>query len=426
MGCTQSSRSALPPNHIPIEHLYDSGSYQNMHTSPIVMINPPFIPSYLKSALKKSDPYDREPNNRRLFTRRKQLPMNKAVNFDEQVLVRARTPTPIKSWYEKKSSTMPMRLNPRDDDDDDDDDNDGDDGDYDEEYDDDGTLLNEDQENREYRNTESLMPRLGTPTPLMRRNQLNPFGRKANTIGVMSSTDSTLNDESFLSSTQQNFHTNTNDSSIPSTGGRIKVRRRQPNFGPPQVLTGSPSEPLRQPSAMPLYQSSTQPSGFLIRKSAVKPLIVPLHKSPGQPSLVSAYRIAPQTSIVSSYQPPVLQSSITPLQQPTSIQPKPTLVHQSTIQAQLVPNYQSVVLQPQPGSIQVSSAQTPIVSSYPLAAVQPQAGSVGQSSVQSSIVAIPQIPTQLSTMPSHQFAMHPSSENIHTKQTDPNTNNIST
>ncbi|CAF0866961.1 unnamed protein product [Rotaria sordida] len=348
MGCVQPSQSFIPSNHIPIERLYDDGSYPMMIPSPIVMITAPPAPAYVKSALKKSDPDEQRMTERRIFSKRQLPSANKSVNFDETVLVKSRTPTPSKIWYEKASSTMPMRSNRSNDDDDDDDDNDN--------YDDDEVLSDEGQESNEQMDTESYIPRLGTPTPLIRRNQKNSFWNKTNTVGLMPPTDTTLNNESYPLNTQQyssQMNINTTENRIASSGNRIKVRRRLPHFGPPQISPDSSYEHPRQPSAIPLQQSSQQflavplrqtsrrPSVVLLRQTPRQPVPIPLHQSSVQPTAVLAYRFPTQTSIVSPYQSPVQPHTVLSYQTP--IQPQTTQSYQSPIQPQTILSYQSPV-----------------------------------------------------------------------------------
>ena len=165
--------------------------------------------------------------------------------------MKARTPTPSKVWYEKASSTMPMRKSPRDDDDDD--------NDYD--YDEVRSVSSDDEEE----NNESLMSTVRPPTPLSRRNQVDPFGLRP-------TSNFSYKDDPFSSATQQSS-LNTNiyatESLTSSPANRIKVRRKLPQLGPPQIVPVSP------------YQS-------------------PIH---------STYRIPAPTSIISPYQTPVQLST---------------------------------------------------------------------------------------------------------------------
>ena len=83
----------------------------------VITSTPP--PQYVKSVLKKEHLSGKRKISRPSLIYRGGLG-NKSVNFDQQVLVKSRTPTPNKAWYEKASSTMPMRKHPRNDHDDDD------------------------------------------------------------------------------------------------------------------------------------------------------------------------------------------------------------------------------------------------------------------------------------------------------------------
>ncbi|CAF2322240.1 unnamed protein product [Rotaria sp. Silwood2] len=371
MGCAQPSKSIMPSNHIPIERLYDNGGYPIMKTPPIIMITAPPTPSFVKSALKRTDPDEKRRTERHMFSRQKPLSTLKSVNFDEKVLVKARTPTPSKIWYEKSSSTMPMRLNPSNDDDEDDD--------YD--YDDDEVLSDEEQKSNEQMGTESYIPRLGTPASLIRRNQANPFWHKTNTVGLMSSTDSTRNNESFPFNAQQHasqLNTNTRENPSASPGNRIKVRRRLPQFGPSQISPDSSNEHPQQPStvllpqsprlltAAPLRQSLRRPSVVLLRQTPRQPSAVllpqasrqlsaiPLHQSSAQPTAVSAYLIPAQTSIGHPYQSPAQPRTVLSYQ--SSVQPRTILSYQSSVQPssetvlvkQAIPNANSTLNQHQP------------------------------------------------------------------------------
>ncbi|CAF2211840.1 unnamed protein product [Rotaria magnacalcarata] len=430
MGCAQPSTSVLPQNHIPIERLYDSRGYPLMRTSPTTMITAAPIPSYVKSALKKTAPYETlQTDDRNLFRQRKPFATNKTVNFDEQVLVKARTPTPNKSWYEKKSSTMPMRHNPRNDDDDDDYDNDEEE---EEEGNDDEVYSDEEQESNEHMDKKSYIPRLGTPTTLIKGNQPNAFWSKTNAIGFTPSTASLLRNESFPLNTQQqhNFHRNTSaaENPIASSGNRIKVRRRLPQFGPPQILPDSPYESLRQSSGISLYQSIAQPSAFTVRRSAAQLSTVFLHQSPGPSSTISAFRIPQQASLHLSTS---LQPKTTAAQQLPS-QPSSISAYHLPAKASVVSAYQYPPVQPQTGSTQLFSVQNSIAPSYQSISAQAQTSSLHQYPLQTSLVSAAQIPTQPSMAPSvqhlpiptHQISLQPSSETVHVQQTLPNTKSV--
>ncbi|CAF3355996.1 unnamed protein product [Rotaria sp. Silwood1] len=407
MGCAQPSRSVLPSNHIPIERLYDNGSYPIMRTPPNIMITAPPTPSYVKSALKKTNPDEKRRTERHMFLQRQPLPAIKSVNFNEEVLVKARTPTPSKVWYEKASSTMPMRLNPSNDDYDDDD------------YDDDEVLSDEEQKSNEQMDTESYVPRLGTPIPLLRKNKINPFWNRPNTVRLMPPRDSTLNNESFLFNSQQHtseMNTNTTENSTASLGNRIKVRQRLAPFGPPQISPDSSDEHPQQSSVVSLYQPSRQlsavlpqqsprlsstvllrpsprqlsavlipqsprlPSAVLLPQNPQQPSTIFLNQSPAQPTTVSAYRVPTQASIVPSYQSPVQPRTVLSYQSP--IRPQTVLPYQSPVQPRTVLPYQSPV-QPQTVLPYQSPARPQTVLPY-LSPVQPQTILSYQSPVQPS------------------------------------------
>lgn len=276
MGCTQTSERVIPPNHIPIERIYDNGDYRIAQPLPAVNIIALPTPPYVKSALKKTYPDMRGRADTFPFAQSKISPFNKGVNFDEQVLVKARTPTPTKVWYEKASSTMPMRRHGR---------NDDDDYDYDNEEPQ-SNSSDEEQGDQEQNDTESQLTARRPPTPLRHPNQVNPIGYQTDNLGFIPATNTMLENKSFPSTTQPylNMPTYAAESQSTLPINRIKVRRTLANLGPPQILPASPYQPPVQYSTIPLYQSSTQPS------------------------IVPTYQIPAQTSIISPYQTPIQQT----------------------------------------------------------------------------------------------------------------------
>jgi hypothetical protein len=276
MGCTQTSARDIPPNHIPIERLYDKENYTIAEPLPAVNIIVPPTPLYVKSALKKTYPDGRAGANTLPLRKPKSLPFNKAVNFDEQVLVKSRTPTPSKIWYEKASSTMPMRRHPR---------NDDDDHDYD--YEEAPSVSSdEDEENDQQIDTETQMPKPRPPTPLRQSNQADSFYDQTEALWPVSTANRMLENDYLPVTAQQTYAA---ENQFASPINRIKVRRKLPTLGPPELLPVSP------------YQSAVQSS------------TIPSYRSPAQSSVVSTYRIPGQTAIVSPY-----QTSIRP---PTSYRP---------------------------------------------------------------------------------------------------------
>jgi hypothetical protein len=270
MGCAQSTASVIPTNNdIPIERLYINEDYSMVQTPPVVMITASPPPAYVKSALKKT-PFDGRGKTEKLsLFNRKLPPINKTVSFDEQVLVKARTPTPSKIWYEKASSTMPMRKTPR---------NDDDDYDYDEEEID-SVSSDEEQDNDEQPDIQSRMLTLKSPTLSIKR---NPLWSQTNTVGLMPPANPMLEDQSMQ---RPSFNTNTYATETPtnSSANRIKVRRKQPDLGPPQIVS------------------------------------IPSYQSPIPTSKDSLYQLPAQASIVSPYQSPVkLPSQVFPLQRTLS------------------------------------------------------------------------------------------------------------
>jgi len=328
MGCAQTSPSVispshipiersydnenypLPPNQIPIEQLPDNEGYPSTKAPPVVIITAPPTPAYVKSALKKPNSDGRGVTEGLSFFNRKPPPFNKSVNFDEQVLVKSRTPTPNKIWYEKPSSTMPKRKHPG---------NDDDDYDYDDEEIE-SISSDEEEENNEQINTESQIPTLRSPTLLLQPNQANSLWHNPNTIGFMPTTNTMLENESFSSTMQQspfNMNTYATETSIPLPINRIKVRRRLPNFGPPQIAPAPSYQSSLQSLTVPPYQSLTRPS------------TVPAYQIPTQASFVSPYQSSVQSPPLLSYQPPRQRASSNP--NPALIEHQPTLTSSESL-----------------------------------------------------------------------------------------------
>jgi hypothetical protein len=281
MGCAQTSESIIPTSHIPIERLYPNENHQLMEVPPIpkITVSPP--PTYVKSVLKKTPSDERGKTERLPFLNRKWPSIIKSVNFDEQVLVKARTPTPNKIWYEKPSSTMPMRIHPRNDDDDDD---------YDDDEEIESVLSNEEQQNNQLIDTESQIPTLGPPTLLLQRNQPNNFWHKSNTM---------IENQSFSSTVQQpSYHINTyaTDEPIALPANRIKVRRKLPDLGPPLIAPTPSYRPRLRSSIVSPYQSPTQFSIVSPYQSTVRSSIHPSYRSPFLPLTVSPYQSLAQPS----------------------------------------------------------------------------------------------------------------------------------
>jgi hypothetical protein len=317
MGCAQTLPSVIPMNHhMPIERILVNEDYSLAQALPVVMITVPPPPSYVKSALKRN-PFDgrRQTEKPSLFNRR--LPsLNKCVNFDEQVLVKERTPTPTKVWYEKASSTMPMRKTPR---------NDDDDYDYDqeeinspssdEEVDEDNNNNDDDDEPNDFK---QKMFTLRPPTPLAKRNQGDALWSRNNTVGVMPQINPLLENQSFSPSIRRSS-LNTNTSALEpatiSAATRIKVRRKLPDEGLPPIVPVSPYQsPVRPPIAPP-YQSPVRLPIASPYQSPVQPPIAPPYQSPVRLPIAPSYQSPVQPPIVSPY-PSVVKppSQVFPLQ----------------------------------------------------------------------------------------------------------------
>ena len=317
MGCAQASPSVIPlNNHIPIERILVNEEYSVGQALPVVMITAPPPPSYIKSALKRG-PYDGrgQIEKRSLFNKRLH-PFNKSVNFDEQVLVKARTPTPTKVWYEKSSSTMPMRKTPR---------NDDDDYDYDQvdnESSSSDEPIQEDDEDDEPIDFKHKMSTLRPPTPLAKRNQGDAPWSKNNTVGVLAQMNPLLENQSFSPSTRRHsFSANTNawEPATISPATRIKVRRKLPDEGPPQIVPVSPYQShVRLPVATP-YQYPVRPSIVSPYQSPIQRPIAPPYQSPVQPPIVPPYQSPVQPPIAPPYQSPVQPPIISPY--PSTVKP---------------------------------------------------------------------------------------------------------
>jgi hypothetical protein len=390
MGCAQTSPSVIspshipierlydnekypsPPNQIPIEQLYDNEGYPSTKAPPVVIITAPPIPAYVKSALKKPNSDGRGVTEGLSFFNRKPPPFNKSVNFDEQVLVKSRTPTPNKIWYEKPSSTMPKRKHPG---------NDDDDYDYDDEEIE-SISSDEEEENDEQINTESQIPTLRSPTLLSQRNQANTLWHNTNTIGSMPTTNTMLENESFSSTMQQSpFNMNIYPTEIPISLpiNRIKVRRRLPNFGPPQIAPAPSYQSSPQSLTVPPYQSPTRPS------------TVPPYQIPTQSSTVPPYQIPTQSSTVPPYQIPTQSSSNPPYQIPT--QSSTASAYQIPTQSSTNPPYQSSVQPPNLLSYQSPIQRTLSNANAALIKHQPTLTN-GESSLQTAYYAVNRHPKE--------------------------------
>ncbi|CAF1118558.1 unnamed protein product [Adineta ricciae] len=313
MGCAQVTPTISPYNHIPIERLYPHRTYSSQESPvPMVTITVPPVPSYVKGVLKKPYPYGRERPEPLLMMRTKPLIMNRSVNFDEKVSVKPRTPTPDKAWYEKTSPTMPMRLHSRDD----------------------GEQEDEEQLDNEQYHLHSQIPSNNTPYRTM---SINPEA-------------------------SSNINTYTTNHSKNSPLNRIKVRRKLPDLGPPQIIYTPTYQPLSQLSAHP--QVTTQTSA------------TPVYSMSTQNSNTSLL----PTPIMTSYQPP-LQYSTAPTMQTSS-----TLSYPTTM---------------------LPSSRIPPIPSNPKALIQTATPLLNQPPIQSSTPASLQASTTLSYPSSTTYATTP-------------------
>lgn len=263
MGCTQPRRTILPQNPIPIERVYQDG--YPLRPSPQLVIHSTPSPVFVKSNLKK-DHFDGRSNNSPLF-RRNAGSTPKAVNFYQTVQVRCRTPTPNKVWYEKASSTMPMRRIPPNDDDDDD---------YEapEEYEDDDDedprgISSQPLENDSNGFRMPSINRIGTPIPSSYSLQAFP-------------PQSTVDSHSpFLSSSSSNglqYNTTLPNKQSSRSANLIKVRRRLSSSEIPQVFNPVPTssnfatEPVPSAPALPSIQRSVHIASNAVAPSDYRPI----------------------------------------------------------------------------------------------------------------------------------------------------------
>lgn len=273
-------------NHIPIERLYGNDDYSLAQLPPVVTMKTSPPPVFVRSALKKVPSDSKRKPNGPLLSNHRLPSIHKTVNFADQVLVKARTPTPNKVWYEKASSTMPMRKRPRNDDDD-----------YDYDYEDEEELSSDDQQEEEAENSLSTMTTARPPTPLRRRNHPS-----ADTTGSIPLANTNYEEDPFSTAPQLYA---ADISAIPSANV-IKVRRRLPQLGPPQIVPA------------PSYQSPLQSSTSLPYPSSVlRPTLSP-YPSPLQPTSSAFYvqRMTPRTNATLPDIRPPLTNSQSVLQTP--------------------------------------------------------------------------------------------------------------
>ncbi|CAF1116925.1 unnamed protein product [Adineta ricciae] len=319
MGCAQVTPTISPYNHIPIERLYRNRTYPSQESPvPMVTITVPPVPSYVKGVLKKPYPYGRERPEPLLMMRTKPLIMNRSVNFDEKVSVKPRTPTPDKAWYEKTSPTMPMRLHSPDD----------------------GEQEDEEQLDNEQYHLHSQTPSNNNPYRTMSINREASF----------------------------NINTYTNNHSKNSPLNRIKVRRKLPDLGPPQIIYTPTYQPLSQLSAHPqaTAQTSATPAYSMSTQNPNTSLLPTPILTSYQPSLQYSTVPTMQTSSTLSYPTTMSSSSRIPLipSNPKAlIQTSTLLQNQSSIQSSTPASLQTSTTPSYPSS--TTYATTPLVASFP-------------------------------------------------------------
>jgi hypothetical protein len=210
-------------------------------TSPISSTTP----IYVKSALKQSRVNGIGKPGRRPFSKRKPPTLSKSVNFDENVRVKLRTPTPKQSRYENTSSakigTRPTSNNDDNDDDDDDD------------------QLSS-VSSQEDINNETIKPSKLSSAQSLQRTQSNGFWHKTNSVAAIPSTNN-------IKETNQQPPVNmtaypTENPNIP-TGNRFRVRRKVQYSALPQT---SNSVDPNQSSTPPFYRSTLQVSPLSVQR----------------------------------------------------------------------------------------------------------------------------------------------------------------
>jgi len=198
-------------------------------------------PVYVKSALKKSRVNGKGKTEKLSFLKQKPSILNKSVNFDENVEVKLRTPTPKESRYENITGT---KQTPNDGDDD----FDGDDQL--------SSISSQDDIHNEQIKTSTI-----SSNQSLQRNQPNGFWHKSNSVAAIPLTNN-IKEKSQQPSLNLNTYS-TENFNIP-TGNRFRVRRKVQYSA--SLQTSNRVDP-NQTSVIPFQQSTIQQSSTPIQRT---------------------------------------------------------------------------------------------------------------------------------------------------------------
>jgi hypothetical protein len=221
-------------------------------TNPPLVVNTttPSVPIYVKSALKKSRANGRGKSGKLTSLKNKSTIANKSVNFDENVRVKLRTPTPKDAQYQRSSTKQTSHV--------DDEDN----------YDQASSVssLDEDISN------EQIKLKTTTITPTLQRNQPNSFWYKNNSIGITSSTNTIKEKPHQIPLPSVNMMIQSpEDPNVPVTN-RFRVRRKIQHTDLPQASSPvqSSSAPV-QSSPVPVQRPLPNKNTILIEHHTTLP-----------------------------------------------------------------------------------------------------------------------------------------------------------
>jgi hypothetical protein len=200
-------------------------------TSPTTETSQTTTPVYVKSALKKSRVSGKGKTEKLSFLKQKPSILSKSVNFDENVEVKLRTPTPKESRYEKITGT---KQTPNDDDDFDGDDQLS-------------SISSQDDIHNEQIKTSTI-----SSNQSLQRNQSNGFWHKTNSVAAIPLTNN-INEKSQQPSLNLSTYS-TENVTIP-TGTRFRVRRKVQYSA---SLQASNRVDPNQTSAIPFQRSTVQ------------------------------------------------------------------------------------------------------------------------------------------------------------------------
>jgi hypothetical protein len=213
MGCSQATSTTRSTSHVPIHRINDvnNGTFSSGPRASSEASAPLPLPFRVKSVLKSSQTNGRRDNHSVSPVSRKHRKGHRTVNFDEQVRVKPRTPTPDKVWYEKETSTMSLSEYSDDDDDDDE------------------TIGPSDRLQHDNRRIETRLNTSTAATSVLSRHALNSHWYKTKPIGVKSPVNTLTNSyRSFESITHEQSNTPENGNVAPLS--HIKVRQRLPSI----------------------------------------------------------------------------------------------------------------------------------------------------------------------------------------------------